>query len=101
MSAVSEIRHVAYAVPGLAAERSFYSEKWGLLQVAEHDGLVYFAAAGSTEPCVVRLREDAERRIDRSEERRVGKEGRSRWSTEHKKNRESRADGRRSDTRNG
>lgn len=64
MSAVSEIRHVAYAVPDLAAERSFYSEKWGLLQVAEQDGLVYFAAAGSTEPCVVRLREDAERRID-------------------------------------
>src|SRR5690606_14338780 len=53
-----------YAVPDLAAERSFYRDKWGLLEAAEHDGLVYFAAAGSSEPHVVRLREAADRRLD-------------------------------------
>lgn len=64
MSAVSEIRHVAYAVPDLAAERSFYRDKWGLLEAGENAGLVYFSAAGSSEPFVVRLRESGERRVD-------------------------------------
>jgi catechol 2,3-dioxygenase-like lactoylglutathione lyase family enzyme len=64
MSSVSDIRYVGYAVPDLAAERSFYRDKWGLQETAEHEGLVYFAAAGSSEPHVVRLREASERRID-------------------------------------
>lgn len=64
MSAVTEIRYVGYAVPDLAAERSFYRDQWGLHETAEQDGLVYFAAAGSSEPHVVRLRQAAERRLD-------------------------------------
>jgi catechol 2,3-dioxygenase-like lactoylglutathione lyase family enzyme len=61
---VSEIRYVAYGVPDLEAERAFYRDKWGLKQVAERDGMVYFAAEGSDEIFVVRLRPSEEKRID-------------------------------------
>lgn len=64
MSRVTEIRYVGYGVADLAAERQFYAEKWCLKEVAEQDGLVYFAAEGSNEKYVVRLREDAANRID-------------------------------------
>ena len=64
MSRVTEIRYVGYGVADLAAERAFYADAWKLKEVAETDGLVYFAAEGSDEPYVVRLREDAANRID-------------------------------------
>ena len=64
MSRVTEIRYVGYGVPDLAAERLFYAKKWGLREVAERDGMVYFAAEGSDELFVVRLRPSADRRID-------------------------------------
>ena len=64
MSRVTEIRYVGYAVEDLAAERAFYAEKWGLKQVQEADGLVYFATEGHDELYVVRLRQDALQRID-------------------------------------
>ena len=60
MSRVTEIRYVGYGVPDLAAERAFYAETWGLREVAERDGLVYFAAEGSDNLFVVRLRAAAE-----------------------------------------
>jgi catechol 2,3-dioxygenase-like lactoylglutathione lyase family enzyme len=64
MSKVSEIRYVGYGVADLEAERAFYAEKWGLTQVAEQDGAVYFATEGHDEKFVVRLRAAAENRID-------------------------------------
>lgn len=64
MARVSEIRFVGYAVPDLQAERRFYAEVWGLTEVTAEDGLVYFAAAGSSEKYVVRLRQAEEQRID-------------------------------------
>ena len=64
MSAVTDIRFVGYAVPDLDAERAFYRNKWGLVEAGEHDGLVYFAVAGSNEPCAVRLRAAATQRVD-------------------------------------
>ena len=64
MSRVTEIRYVAYAVPDLAAERSFYADKWGLKQSCEQDGLVYLATEGNDELYVVRLREAKEKRVD-------------------------------------
>jgi catechol 2,3-dioxygenase-like lactoylglutathione lyase family enzyme len=64
MARVSEIRFVGYAVPDLEAERRFYADIWGLTEVADQDGLVYFAAAGTPETYVVRLRQADERRID-------------------------------------
>ncbi|MEY4501493.1 MAG: hypothetical protein RIS52_1383 [Pseudomonadota bacterium] len=64
MSRVSEIRYVGYGVVDLAAERSFYAEKWGLRQVAEQDGAVYFATEGHEELFTVSLRAARENRID-------------------------------------
>ena len=64
MSRVTEIRHVGYGVPDLEAERAFYRDKWGLREVAERDGMVYFAAEGHDELYVVRLRPSDVKRID-------------------------------------
>ena len=64
MSRVTEIRYVGYAVPDLELERAFYRDKWGLREAGEHDGMVYFAAQGHDEPYVVRLRQDAQKRVD-------------------------------------
>jgi catechol 2,3-dioxygenase-like lactoylglutathione lyase family enzyme len=64
MSRVTEIRYVGYGVTDLAAERSFYRDKWGLVEVAEQDGMVYFATEGHDELFVTRLRQATENRID-------------------------------------
>ncbi|RUN74619.1 oxidoreductase [Sphingomonas sp. TF3] len=64
MSRVTEIRYVGYAVPDMAAERAFYRDAWKLKEVADRDGMIFFAAEGSEEPYVVRLRENGANRID-------------------------------------
>lgn len=64
MSRVTEIRYVGYAVTDLEGERAFYRDKWGLREVAERDGMIYFATHGHPELYVVRLRAAAEKRID-------------------------------------
>jgi catechol 2,3-dioxygenase-like lactoylglutathione lyase family enzyme len=64
MSRVTEIRYVGYAVPDLELERAFYRDKWGLREAGEKDGMVYFAAHGHDELYVVRLRQDAQKRVD-------------------------------------
>ena len=64
MARVSEIRFVGYGVTDLEAERAFYRDTWGLKEVAERDGMIYFATEGHDEPYVVRLRRTDERRVD-------------------------------------
>src|SRR5947209_5672036 len=64
MARVSEIRFVGYGVADIAAERDFYRDQWKLAETGEQDGLSYFAADGSDELYVVRLREDPSNRID-------------------------------------
>lgn len=64
MSRVSEIRYVGYATPMLDEERSFYRDVWGLKEVAERDGMIYFATEGDGELYVVRLRHAEDKRID-------------------------------------
>lgn len=64
MSRVTEIRHVGYGVPNLAAERDFYARSWGLTEVSAADGMAYFAAPGSDELYCVRLRQSDTKRID-------------------------------------
>jgi catechol 2,3-dioxygenase-like lactoylglutathione lyase family enzyme len=64
MSRVTEIRYVGYACADLEAERVFYAEKWGLVEVAEQDGNLYFAAEGHDELYVARLRAAEVSRID-------------------------------------
>lgn len=61
---VTDLHHVALAVPDLEAERSFFGGTWGLQEVAEQDGKVYFAAVGSPYPYVIRLRQDTEKKTD-------------------------------------
>lgn len=61
---VTDLHYVAHAVPDLASERKFYGETWGLVEVGDSDGKVYFAAEGSAHPYVIRLREDAEQKTD-------------------------------------
>ena len=39
MSRVTEIRYVGYGVEDFAAERAFYAEDWGLVEVAAQDGI--------------------------------------------------------------
>lgn len=63
-AAVNDLCYVALAVPDLAAERAFFGETWGLVEVGESDGKVYFAAEGSAQPYVIRLRQDDERKTD-------------------------------------
>lgn len=64
MSRVTEIRYVGYGVVDLDAERRFYRDKWGLVEVAGQDGMVYFATEGHDELFVARLRAAPENRID-------------------------------------
>lgn len=61
---VTDLQYVAHAVPDLAAERKFYGETWGLTEVGEDDGKIFFAAEGSSHPFVIRLRQDDEKKTD-------------------------------------
>ena len=64
MSRVTEIRYVGYGVPDLAAERAFYNDQWKLVEAGEQDGMVHFAAEGSPDSYVVRLRQNDDARVD-------------------------------------
>jgi catechol 2,3-dioxygenase-like lactoylglutathione lyase family enzyme len=64
MYAVSEIRYVAYGVTDFESERAFYRDKWGLREVNADDQQAHFAAAGSDELYVVRLRKSSVKRVD-------------------------------------
>lgn len=64
MSKVTDIRYVGYGVTDIEAERVFYGEKWGLRQVADQDGIVYFACEGDDELYVVRLHRSETKRIE-------------------------------------
>lgn len=55
MSRVTEIRYVGYGVVDFDAERKFYGEDWGLVEVASEDGLAWFKTHGHDEHHVVRL----------------------------------------------
>jgi catechol 2,3-dioxygenase-like lactoylglutathione lyase family enzyme len=64
MSRVTEIRYVGYGVTDFAVERSFYAEKWGLVEVAAEPDRVWFRAQGADEPAVVRLRQSDANHVD-------------------------------------
>src|SRR5690606_36946737 len=59
MSRVTEIRYVGYGVEDFDAERKFYADDWGLVEVASEDGLVWFKTHGHDEHHVVRLHKSA------------------------------------------
>ena len=55
MSRVTDIRYVGYGVPDFDAERRFYAEGWGLVEVASTDDMAWFKTHGHDEHHVVRL----------------------------------------------
>ncbi|MEE3852961.1 VOC family protein [Gordonia sp. LSe1-13] len=62
--AFTHLRHVALAVPDYEKQLAFYTEQWGL-SVAGSDGdVTYLAAEGSPESYIVRIRKDADKRLD-------------------------------------
>jgi catechol 2,3-dioxygenase-like lactoylglutathione lyase family enzyme len=61
---ITHVRHVDLAVPDYEKEREFYTNTWGLTPVAEDSGITFLAAEGSPEQYVVRLRKDAQKRMD-------------------------------------
>lgn len=61
---ITHLRHVGFAMPQLEEQRAFYANDWGLTEVAAQDGVHYFAAEGSDEPYVIRLRKDDKKRAD-------------------------------------
>ncbi|MXO60989.1 oxidoreductase [Altererythrobacter salegens] len=60
MSRVTDIRYVGYGVDDFETERAFYTDDWGLVEIAAADGMAWFKAQGDGEHHVVRLhRSDA------------------------------------------
>lgn len=55
MSRVTEIRFVGYGVRDFDAERKFYAEDWGLVEVGSDERTVWFKTHGHDEHHVVRL----------------------------------------------
>ena len=64
MSRITEIRYVGYATPDFDAERKFYAEDWGLVEIEARDGMAWFKAHGHDEHHVVRLRRAEHKRVD-------------------------------------
>lgn len=66
MTKVTHLRHVGMAVPDFDAAVDFYSGIWGLDKVEGDRSIAFFAAAGSPEQFIYRVRrsEGEERRLD-------------------------------------
>jgi catechol 2,3-dioxygenase-like lactoylglutathione lyase family enzyme len=61
---ITHLRHVDLAVPDFLTQRAFYTDLFGLTEVASDSGLSFLAAEGSTEPYVVRVRQSDDKRVD-------------------------------------
>ena len=61
---ITHLRHFDLAVPDFDQQRTFYSEVWGLTEIAGDSGIAFFAAEGSPEQYVVRIRKDQRKRME-------------------------------------
>ncbi|MET7701062.1 VOC family protein [Streptomyces sp. NPDC005485] len=61
---ITHLRHVDLAVPDYKKQVEFYRNTWGLTHTAEEKDLSFFAAEGSPEQYVVRLRQADDKRLD-------------------------------------
>jgi catechol 2,3-dioxygenase-like lactoylglutathione lyase family enzyme len=61
---ITRLRYMAVAVPDFDAQIEFYEELWGLRKVEEETDIAFFAAEGSPEPYVLRIRRADEKRVD-------------------------------------
>lgn len=63
-SPITHIRHFDIAVPDFEKQIEFYKNHWGLTVQHDDGDVVYFAAEGSPEQYVTRVRRSAEKRLD-------------------------------------
>lgn len=63
-SPISHIRHFDIAVPDFDRQVEFYKNHWGLTVQHDDGDVVYFAAEGSPEQYVTRVRRSADKRLD-------------------------------------
>jgi catechol 2,3-dioxygenase-like lactoylglutathione lyase family enzyme len=61
---ITHLRHVDVAVPDYDKQVAFYRRKWGLTETGRDGDISYFAAEGSPEQYVVRVRRSVEKRLD-------------------------------------
>lgn len=64
MSRVTEIRYVGYGVEDFAAERAFYADSWGLIEVEATSDIAWFKTHGDPEHHVVRLHKAAVNHVE-------------------------------------
>jgi len=63
-SPITHLRHFDLAVPDYNKQVEFYGNHWGLTPTSDGSDLTYFAAEGSPEQYVVRVRKAEEKRLD-------------------------------------
>jgi catechol 2,3-dioxygenase-like lactoylglutathione lyase family enzyme len=63
-TAVTHVRYVALGVPDYAQQVDFYGGVWGLKRVDHDSDVTFFAAEGSPEQYIFRIRKSPERRVD-------------------------------------
>ena len=56
---ITHLRHVDLAIPDYERQLAFYTQVWGLTEVAGDTGIAFLAAEGSPERYIIRLRKDA------------------------------------------
>ena len=61
---ITHLRHVDLAVPDFETQRTFYKDTWGLTEQGKDGNLSYFAAEGSPEQFIYRIRGADEKRLD-------------------------------------
>ena len=64
MARVTRMRNVAVAAPNFDEAVSFYRDVWGLTQIEGETNMAYFAAEGSPEQYILRIRKSDEKRVD-------------------------------------
>lgn len=61
---ITHLRHVGIAAPDFQPAVEFYRSAWGLTQVAEDDGIAFFASPACPENYLLRVRSDTAKRLD-------------------------------------
>jgi catechol 2,3-dioxygenase-like lactoylglutathione lyase family enzyme len=61
---VTHLRHVGVAAPNFDETVAFYTDAWGLKKVDGESGIAFFAAEGSPENYILRLRKSEDKRMD-------------------------------------
>lgn len=64
VSPITHLRHVDIAVQDYEKQVAFYEEKWGLVKAGSDGDVTYFAAEGSPEQYVIRVRRAQDKRLD-------------------------------------